>query len=444
MLRDAYLVRSAAKRFFSRNSLGRLFRELVRTLEDSRACGADACGPRSIGRGGFPSMTHGRGCETIFALLELDLERLDLKNALRSWKDERDSAAVYEALASIERNPRLSQLFRKLAAAEQEHSQFWRERLEALGHAVPEYRPSLRTRILVELARRFGVAFVIPSITARELADRDRYANQEDASSVKLSKDERGHAAVMRMIGAGRHVGVDSQGAVGTSYAMFGNNLRAAVLGATDGLASNFCLLMGMAGGGALRPTILLTGFAGLIAGACSMALGEWLSVTNARELARSQIDRELEQMRATPDWARKELALIYETKGKGEEEARRAADRLIAQGPDAVGELIRTELSIDSTHLGVSPISAAMYSFLLFAVGALVPLLPFFVASSSTPAIVVSVGLSLAALFVLGLLTSFFNGRSPMFSGLRQIAIGAAAALVTYAAGRGFGAVVG
>lgn len=369
------------------------------------------------------------------------MEQPEVKSALRSWKDERDSAAVYEALAAIERNPRLSRLFQKLAAAEYEHSVFWEQRVKALGQALPAYRPSLRTRILVELARRFGVAFVIPTITARELADRDRYANQEEASTAGLSKDERGHAALMRMIGAGKHVGGEAKGA---GSALFGNNLRAAVLGATDGLASNFCLLMGMAGGGAQRPTILLTGFAGVIAGACSMALGEWLSVTNARELARSQIDRELEGMRATPDWAHKELALIYEVKGKGEEEARHAADQVIAEGRGAIDALIRNELAIDSAHLGVSPVGAAMYSFSLFAVGALIPLLPFFIASSSTAAIIASVCLSLAALFLLGLLTSFFNARSPMFSGLRQIGIGAAAALVTYIAGRIFGAVVG
>jgi len=372
------------------------------------------------------------------------LDTQELKNALRSWKEERDSAVVYEALASIERNPRLSGLFRKLAAAEHEHSMFWQERVQALGQSVPAYSPSLRTRILVELARRFGVAFVIPSVTARELADRDRYASLQDASSAGLSKDERGHAAVMRMISAGRHTDTEARETRGAGNAAFGNNLRAAVLGATDGLASNFCLMMGMAGGGAQRPTILLTGLAGLIAGACSMALGEWLSVTNARELARSQIDRELEQMRGAPDWANKELALIYETKGKDEEEARHAAEQIIAQGPRAVDELIRTELAIDSAHLGVSPGSAALYSFSLFAVGALIPLLPYFVAFSSTPAIIASVCLSLAALFALGLMTSFFNGRSPIFSGLRQVSIGAAAALVTYLAGRIFGAVVG
>jgi VIT1/CCC1 family predicted Fe2+/Mn2+ transporter len=376
--------------------------------------------------------------------VELALERQELNSALRNWKEERDSAAVYEALASIEGNPRLSGLFRKLAAAEYEHSLFWQQRVQALGQSVPTFSPSLRTRILVELARRFGVSFVIPSITARELADRDRYATQEDASSAALSKDERGHAAVMRMIGAGRHADIDARETPGGLSATFGNNLRAAVLGSTDGLASNFCLMMGMAGGGAQRATILLTGLAGLIAGACSMALGEWLSVTNARELARSQIDREVEQMRGAPDWAQEELALIYETKGKGEDEARRAAELIIAQGPRAVDELIRTELDFDSTHLGVSPASAAMYSFCLFAVGALIPLLPFFVASSSAAAITASVCLSLAALFTLGLMTSFFNGRSPTFSGLRQVGIGAAAATVTYLAGRVFGAVVG
>ena len=368
---------------------------------------------------------------------------MDPKNALRSWKEERDSAAVYEALAALERNPRLSRLFSKLAASEHEHSVFWEDRLKAMGQAVPAYRPSLRTRVLVELARRFGVAFVVPSITARELADRDRYASEQDAVSAGLSKEERGHAAVMRMIGAGRHAEGDGQGAQGGGAGAFANNLRAAVLGATDGLASNFCLLMGVVGGGAPRPMILLTGAAGLVAGACSMALGEWLSVTNARELARSQIDWELRELRSSPDWAQRELALIYETKGMSEEAARTAAAQLIAQGPGAVDALVRGELSIDVAHLGVRPASAAAYSFALFAVGALVPLLPFLALAPATPALLGCALASLAALFVLGVLTSFFNARSPWYSGLRQIGIGAAAAAVTYAAGQLFGAAV-
>jgi len=370
------------------------------------------------------------------------MEPREHERVLRNWRDERDSAALYEALATIELNPRLSNVFRKLAASELEHSEYWAERLRAEGKPVPAFRPSQRTRIMAGLARRFGVAFVIPNITARELADRDRYSNQEDAKAAGLIQGERAHAAVMRTIGIYRDMPREEGTAGHGEGATLGNNLRAAILGATDGLASNFCLLMGVAGGGAHTPSILLTGVAGLVAGACSMALGEWLSVTNAREMAKSQIDREVEDLEERSDWQRKELALLHEAKGLSEEDARRAADRIIAQDPSAIESLARDELLLDAAQMGVSPASAAAYSFLLFAIGAIVPLLPFFFASSGS-GVVASITLSLTALFILGLLTSFFNARSPMFSGFRQVGIGAAAAAVTFIVGRIFGAVI-
>ena len=370
------------------------------------------------------------------------MEPREHERVLRNWRDERDSAALYEALATIERNPRLSNVFRKLAASELEHSEYWAERLRAEGKPVPAFRPCQRTRIMAGLARRFGVAFVIPNITARELADRDRYSNQEDAKAAGLTQGERAHAAVMRTIGIYRGMpsegGVAGQGEGGG----LGNNLRAAILGATDGLASNFCLLMGVAGGGAHTSTILLTGVAGLVAGACSMALGEWLSVTNAREMAKSQIDREVEDLKERSDWQRKELALLHEAKGLSEEDARRAADRIIAQDPSAIESLARDELVLDAAQMGVSPTSAAAYSFFLFSIGAIIPLLPFFFASAAS-GIAASITVSLSALFILGLLTSFFNGRSPMFSGFRQVGIGAAAAALTFIVGSIFGAVI-
>lgn len=361
---------------------------------------------------------------------------------LRNWIDERDSAALYLALAAIERNPHLSRVFGKLAASEREHCAFWEERLRSSGRSVPEFRPSLRTRILVVLAQRFGVAFVIPSITARELADRDRYSGQQDAAAAGLATEERAHAAVMRTIGSHTPAAGEEAAAGGARSASLANNLRAAVLGANDGLTSNFCLLMGVAGGGAQKSMLLLTGIAGLFAGACSMALGEWLSVTNTREMASRQIDREVEELQANPVRKYKELALMYEAKGLSEDEAERTATRILAEDPGAVDALAREALGFHAAELGASPSTVAAVSFALFAMGAIIPLLPF----SFLPArsgVTASIGLALAALFALGLATSFFNGRAPLFSGLRQVGIGAVAAAITYFVGRLFGAVL-
>lgn len=302
---------------------------------------------------------------------------------LRNWREELDSAALYEALAHIERDRRQRDVYEELAGAERRHAAFWEQRLRTAGEVVPPFRCALRTRLLIQLARRLGIGFVVPSVIAREMRDRDAYDQQEDARAAGLAHDELGHAAALRR----RRIGG------------LGNNLRAAVLGANDGLASNFCLMMGVAGGGGSTTTILLTGIAGLVSGACSMALGEWLSVTNARELSLSQADRAL------------------------------GATGVEDKDPEA-------SAANDAAN-------AAMFSALLFSLGALVPLLPFGVLPVAVR-IRGTIVVSIIALFGIGLATSLFNARSPWFSGLRQVVIGAAAAAVTYLVGWMFGALAG
>ena len=302
---------------------------------------------------------------------------------LRNWRAERDSAALYGGLAQLERDPRLRGIYLELSGAERRHADFWEERLRVLGCPVPAFRPSGRIRVLMLLARHLGIGFIVPSVIAREMKERDDYAGQEDALSAGLVSEEHGHATALR----------------GRDQAALGNNLRAAVLGANDGLASNFCLMMGVAGAQVSASIVLLTGIAGLLGGACSMALGEWLSVTNARELALSQLDRDIGTLKPDP------------------------AHISVASAGDAL--------------------SAAGVSFLLFALGALVPLLPFCVLPAALR-IAGTIALSAAALFVVGLATSLFNGRSAWYSGLRQTAFGAAAALITWLAGRAFGALSG
>jgi vacuolar iron transporter family protein len=307
----------------------------------------------------------------------------ELRRFLRNWRAECDSAALYAAFARLERDPSQSRVYQELASAERRHAAFWEERLRSAGQPLPAFRPSARTTVLIHLARALGIGFVVPSVIAREMKDRDDYAGQDDAQAAGLAHEEHGHAAALR----------------GGADGALGNNLRAAVLGANDGLASNFCLMMGVAGAGASTATIVLSGIAGLVGGACSMALGEWLSVTNARELALSQLDRDI---------------------------GRREADQ--------------TDPSVASAG---DAASAAAFSFLLFALGAMLPLLPF--CTFPIPLRVVgSITLSLGGLFVLGVATSLFNARSALFSGLRQITIGAAAAGVTYMVGRAFGALTG
>jgi VIT1/CCC1 family predicted Fe2+/Mn2+ transporter len=214
-----------------------------------------------------------------------------------------------------------------------------------------------------------------------------------------------------------------------------GNELRASVLGANDGLVSNFCLMMGVAGAGVPSGSILLTGLAGLIAGAFSMALGEWLSVTNARELARTQIAKEREEIEQTPEAEQKELALIFQAKGLARGDAQRMAGKIMQDKEVALDTLVREELGIDPAEQGGNPWSAAGFSFALFGAGAIFPVLPFFFASG-IHAIAWSIGLSALALAAIGVVTSLFSGRSAAYSAGRQVLVGCAAAAVTYGVG--------
>jgi vacuolar iron transporter family protein len=361
----------------------------------------------------------------------------DIERYRANLRDELDGAALYTQIASAEPDPIRKDLFLQLAQAEATHAELWRKKLAAAGLREQPYLPSFRTRLLGRLARRFGPAFVMPTIAAAEFADRDKYANQADAHSI--SAEERGHAAVVQEIAraAAPHTvtGADIAHAEPWHRGASGNNLRAAVLGANDGLVSNFCLIMGVAGAGTGNRTILLTGLAGLIAGACSMALGEWLSVTNARELARTQMSKEAEEIEQTPEAEQHELALIYQAKGLQKADAQRIAAELMRDKKAALDTLAREELGIDPAELGGNPLSAAGTSFALFSAGAIFPVISF-IWMHGVPAIATSIVVSAAALCGVGLLTSLFNGRSPWFSAARQAVFGCAAAAATYGLG--------
>jgi vacuolar iron transporter family protein len=362
----------------------------------------------------------------------------DVKRFRDNLRDELNGAALYTAIAAAEEDPIRKDLFLQLAQAEAKHAKLWQQKLSAAGVPPQSFTPSFRTRLLGKLAQHFGPRFVLPTIAAAEFVDRNKYAGQADAQAI--SAEERGHAAVVQAIaqkssGPGVTIGADIAKAEPWHRKASGNNLRAAVLGASDGLVSNFCLVMGVAGAGTPSNAILLTGIAGLIAGACSMALGEWLSVTNARELASTQLAREAEEIEQTPQAEQHELALIFQAKGIEKEEARRVAEQVMRDKKGALDTLAREELGIDPAELGGNPWSAAGTSFALFAIGAIFPIAPF-VFLGGRAAIIAAVASSAIALAAIGALTSLFNGRSPWFSAARQVVFGCAAAAVTYGAG--------
>jgi VIT1/CCC1 family predicted Fe2+/Mn2+ transporter len=348
-------------------------------------------------------------------------------------------------MAASEKEPSVAKVFAGLGRVEEKHARFWEKRLGEAGHPPPALSPSWRARLLIWSAKHWGAEAVLPRVAAMEAAGKDLYAPQHETAGTGMTLEEHEHARVLRALLT------DKQGARGSTLGLIegrhrsvgGNALRAAVLGANDGLCSNLSLVMAVAGAGVSPHTVLLTGFAGLFAGACSMALGEWVSVQSARELAERQMQVERDELEANPEEEREELQLIYEAKGLSVEAAKALAVRLIADPNVALDVLAREELGLDPQELGGSPWVAAGSSFLLFSLGAIVPVVPFLLLGGTT-AVGVSVAASGVALFAIGAAISAVTGRSPWISGARQLAFGLGAAGLTYGAGKLTGAALG
>jgi VIT1/CCC1 family predicted Fe2+/Mn2+ transporter len=349
-----------------------------------------------------------------------------------------DSAALYRALSETETDPHLAEVYRRLSAVEEAHAEYWRKQLQKAGASPGQQSLGWRTRALAWLARRFGPQFVLPTISTLEQRDVGQYDKQPEAVAGGLPDAERSHNRIVQRIASTVPGGMSGGmlARVEGRHRMGGNALRAAVLGANDGLVSNLSLVMGAAGAVSSTNTILIVGLAGLVAGACSMAIGEWLSVTSSRELNQRQIDVEADELQRMPEEEKEELALIYQAKGLDETQARALAEKLMSNKETALDTLVREELGIDPEELGGSAWTAAGTSFALFAAGAIFPVLPYFWLSGYA-ALLASVALSGFALIGTGAITSLFTGRSVALSAGRQLVLGFAAAALTYGVGR-------
>jgi len=215
--------------------------------------------------------------------------------------------------------------------------------------------------------------------------------------------------------------------------------LRPVVFGGNDGLVSNLALIMGVAGAAPAPGVIVLAGIAGLLAGAFSMAVGEYISVQSQRELLDYQIEFQRRQLEETPEAEREILVGIYVGRGFNREEARQFADRMFADPTRALDALVREEIGLDPRVIG-SPWSAAIGSFVAFTLGAIIPVVPYLLGSGAA-AFWASLVASLVGLFLLGLGVSQFTHRNPLRSGARQLLLGLCAAVVTYAVGTLIGA---
>lgn len=364
----------------------------------------------------------------------------DMARYKANLQEERDSSTLYRALAAAEKDAHLSDIYQRLAVVEERHAANWEDLLRQNGQEPPVYRPGWRIRMLSALARRFGAATILPMVSSMEAHATHAYDQQPEAQALGMPAQERSHARVFSYLRTATRGGIP-----GSTLAQLegrhrntggGNALRAAVLGASDGLTSNMSLVMGVAGADLSGHAILLTGIAGLLAGALSMAIGEWLSVQSARELYAHQIDVERQELKEVPEEEREELTLIYQAKGLQEQEAKNLADRLLSDERTALDTLAREELGIDPGELGGSAWQAAITSFLLFAAGAIIPAAPFAFGGGLT-IIAISLALSVVGLFLIGAGITLTTGVPLLKAGSRQVLFGLAAAAITFGLGR-------
>jgi VIT1/CCC1 family predicted Fe2+/Mn2+ transporter len=370
------------------------------------------------------------------------------RQALRVFQanldDEIDGIALYGLLAEAERDTDRKSIFTQLAAVEERHANIWREKLREAGVQPREHGPSLRVRIIGFLARRFGVRSILPIVRGMEAGAYEMYMAQDETAQA-IAPDEHEHGRTIARLQRPEVQPVEAiAGREKWHRTGGGGTLRATVFGVSDGLLSNTSLIMGFAGANTQGKFVLLAGVSGLLAGAFSMGVGEYVSMRAQKELFERQIALERGELEAAPGEEQEELALIYQAKGLPRGEAETMAARLMENPQIALETLVREELGLDPGELG-SPWGASIGSFLAFAVGALVPVIPFFFgANASLPFVVASAGLAAISAFAVGASLSLFTGRHPLMSGGRQVALGAIAAALTFAIGRAVGVSAG
>jgi len=335
----------------------------------------------------------------------------DSEHSAEGWHEEKRSAYLYRVMAEAEAGTPREALFRGLAAEAENQAGIWARQSKA---AAPEFAPDLRARMVAALVRRYGPRPLRAVLVAMKVRGLSVYSHAAPGHPLPTTLEEVGK----------RHRGMSG-----------GGNLRAAVFGVNDGLVSNASLILGVAGASANNSMILLSGVAGLLAGAFSMAAGEFVSVRSQREMFEHQIGLERDELAQYPEEEAEELALVYAARGLPREDAQKLAKALIADPAKALDTLAREELGLNPDDLG-SPWGVAIFSFLSFAAGALVPLLPF-VAMGGERALLVSIALTALTLFGVGAVISLFTGRSAVRDGLRMLVIGAMAGAMTYAIGR-------
>ena len=363
---------------------------------------------------------------------------MDLNKLKGQLQTEVDTAFLYNSIAAIQTDDNLIRVLQSLAEIEEGHAKHMLDKVKEYEPNIVMPVPSSRAKFQLKLGKLFGYNSIISSLSSIEKQFAVNAIKNKIEKGEKPTGFEHNHLNIIEAVNSNKALNVS--GGLLSKFesrhkSVGGNALRAAVLGSNDGLVSNMSLVMGVAGAAVSNNTILLTGIAGLMAGAISMSLGEWLSVQSSRELNQRQIDLEMEELEASPEEEKKELVLLYQAKGMNAVEAQKLADKAFENPESAIDAIIKEELGIDKEELGGSAWEAAIASFLLFAIGAIIPLYPFMILDGQN-AILLSIASSVVGLFGIGAAITLLTGKGILFSGMRQVAFGLAAAAVTYGIG--------
>ena len=365
----------------------------------------------------------------------------------KNIQTEIDASFLYKKLADHEEDETIAHVFRQMSDIEKSHAEaFAKKENINIDNLM---KPSWRAKTLNTIGKVFGYDYVLGALmdTEKSISNAVITAKQKISNAIIVTKKknqmqitgmETSHVKILRSI-------LEKEEKVtGTQLSRFekkhrsvgGNAIRAAVLGGNDGLVSNFSLIMGIAGATAGQEGVLLAGLAGLLAGALSMSLGEWISVKSSQELYENQMQIEMEELETNPEGEKKELALIYIAKGIPEEQAHAMAAEIMKDTKLAHEVLVKEELGINAEELKGSAVEAAVYSFIMFAIGAVIPVIPFMF-TNGMQAILISVSVSAAGLFLIGAAITLFTGKNVWFSGFRQVVFGLAAAAITFGIGK-------
>jgi len=364
--------------------------------------------------------------------------RPDLRTFQEHWQDESDASYLYGILAQLESDPKRATVFGKLRDIEVEHARIWANLLQEHGRPPGTFRPSARARILALLGKQFGTASLTSLLLREEGREVREYLTMHRetapetagrAEALQLAKESAEHATELAHL-----AGVADAGEPWHRVES-GGFLRNVVYGFNDGLTANFGLVAGVLGATATQQheAVVVAGVAGVIADALSMGSSGYLAAKSELEVHAHEIAMERDEIAYMPELERDELALIYETKGMAPAAARALADEAMKDPERMLQEKVVAELGIGTPTS--SPMREAWITGIATAVGALLPVFPFFV-MRGMPAIITSFVVAMAMHFLVGAARSVFTGRGLVRSGFDMFVVGLGVAVVGYLAG--------